>query len=220
MFTIPKDKIDSVMRSLSPSVNARTRHEGRNHSDTQTSSVSSVNRNSASRSEGRIISYDEKPQYVSPDNEGTRYNSYQALQSGSHSTQDAINRYREGFDSQGNRNYGYDQTGRTPESTYDNRNNLPLQNRQTEARYQTNRIPDTGFQNPGYSKGASNQIYDRTQPQTEGGYQQYYGNQIDSRKPELIVPDTIDEVNFRWTISGFTECSTSCGGGKLCKGEV
>ncbi|XP_060551939.1 thrombospondin type-1 domain-containing protein 4-like isoform X2 [Ruditapes philippinarum] len=212
MFTIPKDKIDSVMQSLAPSGNTATRHQGRNQGESQASSTSSINSNNRNGNQGRRISYDQKPQFVSPDTVGSPYKSYQALESGPHGTQEAINRYRQSYGGDvNNRNNLPDRTNNV--AAFSNRNNLPLSNRQTETRYQTNSIPDTGYQGSVYSRGSSNQIYDRTNSRTGTAYQQNYGNRIENRRPELIVPNTIDEVNFHWTISGFTECSTSCGGG-------
>lgn len=203
MFTIPNDKLDSVIKSLSPTTNSLTRHDGHHRGNSQPSAVGSRNNNV--RGSRRKISYNEQPEFVSPDNGGIRSHSYQALQSGLHSTQDAINRYRQGYGDKG-----------VNDIAESSRNNLPHVNSvQTEARHQPNSIPETGSRAPDYSRGISNHIYDRNQPRTGVRYQPYLGNGIESRRQELIVPDTLDEVNFHWTISGFSECSTSCGGGKI-----
>lgn len=205
MFTIPKDKIDSVMKSLSPTTSSLTRHEGLHRGNSQPSVVGSRNNNIRG---SRRISYSEQPEFVSPDNGGTRLGSYQALQSGLHSTQDAINRFRQGYGRHGDKGVN--------DITEISGNYLPHVNSvQTEARHQPNSIPQTGSQEPDYARGISNHIYDKNQPRTGVRYQPFYGNGIESRRQELIVPDTLDEVNFHWTISGFSECSASCGGGKI-----
>lgn len=201
MFTIPKDMIDKVFKSLSPpTASSRTRHESHRHGDSQSAINSNnqgrtINSNNEDRSPSRQISYNQKPRFVSPETDSqSQYGGNQALESGNykHGTKEAIDKFRQGYSVQGNNFYG----------SYNSRN----YDKNSEARNQINTIPSNGY------RDNDNRIIGNGQ----SNYNPYVSNQntIESRKPDLIVPNTIDEVNFRWTISGFTECSTSCGGGK------
>ncbi|KAL4228064.1 hypothetical protein ACF0H5_013500 [Mactra antiquata] len=204
MFTIPKDLIDKVFKSLAPpSTSSRTRHEGQSNNDPQSAinsnTGSSINSNNEESSSSRTISYDEQPRFVSPDEDNqSPYAGNQALEGSDkidnkYGTQDAINKFRQ----------GYVQGSKVPVRSYNTENS----GRGSDVRNQVNTIPTTGF------RDSENRISNNVQRNND--YNQYVPgrNTIDTRKQQLYVPNTIDEINFRWTISGFTECSASCGGG-------
>lgn len=212
MFTIPKTLIDSVIKSLSPGTRQRHPVQGQGHRERSRSESTGVrtgqNSRQTSSTSQREIRYNQQPQYVSPDSTNYRSGGHQALETSNrgYNTQEAINRYRQGYFGGTGNGGGVNSVG-TESDRY----------RQNEAvkdydRYSVRGVPsgDTIFDE------RINSIPDTVyQPQpVDSGQYQTYNNNVEPRKPVLTVPDTIDEVNFHWTISGFTECSTTCGGGK------
>ncbi|KAL3867428.1 hypothetical protein ACJMK2_044630, partial [Sinanodonta woodiana] len=73
------------------------------------------------------------------------------------------------------------------------------------------RVNDVNRQQPVYSLSG----YDRTRSQTSHDIDRV--NQIENQ-PRIAT--TIDRINFLWRISGFTECSQTCGGGDFLVSRI
>lgn len=219
MFTIPKDMIDSVMKSLSPVSSQRSQGQGHIQGQDPTDTQGHVKgegenldwartRHSSNRENfQRQLVYNEQPEYVSPDSDNQQFSRYQALESRNpgYQTRDAINRLHKGYNDNAGKNFdsnslvtnvydaikpqykGFDEY-KGSDVGYDQR---------------VNTIPDGAFDQSFYPQSGSG-----------GGAYQTYRNSVEPQKPLLTVPNTVDEVNFHWVISGFTDCSATCGGGQ------
>ena len=147
------------------------------------------------------------------------------MQSGNqrgYSTQDAINRFRDGYKQERNNKESLSTnsinsypkpSARTPSRTQWN----------SEFNYESSRNQINGYgqrygtrYRPPYNDPQTGgQTYNRQYPTRTGvRYRPEYENVITNQRAELTKANTIDEINFHWTIAGFTECSRTCGGGK------
>ena len=197
MFTVPKDMIDTVLQSFNNPNNKESATIGRDKSGDQ-----AINDK---------IGFKERPQYVAP---YTNTNSdTQPLQGTNyrHSTQDAIDRYHSayGADSSINRI----ETAPIRRRTSYNSNSRSSGSSPT--RYSSVR-GQTGYQtyNREYGNSDYNQQTDTFVARTPYNSLNVPDQAVDSR-PKLQISNTIDSVNFHWSIAGFTECSLTCGGGKI-----
>ncbi|XP_052283234.1 uncharacterized protein LOC127880047 isoform X1 [Dreissena polymorpha] len=215
-FTIPKDLLEDIMKGISRS--SVRRHDSQHATPTQGPDDTYTQGR-------RQISYDRQPQYVAAVDKDAQQKDYQALEGGGtqnlQDTQNAINRYRQGYDQNEVRN------GRVIPNTIST----------DPSPYHDNSLLGAGNSYQGRQQGTQRQYgqvasrYGLVAPPSENSIPQgtfddldlngqysgvgagYNGRTIAAEKPKLMVPNTIDEVNFQWTISGFTECTTSCGGG-------
>ncbi|XP_052793275.1 thrombospondin type-1 domain-containing protein 4-like isoform X2 [Mya arenaria] len=193
-FTVPKDMLEEIMTRISPSTNRRhpTSGIGQDHKP-------SVGVGSA----GPQINFQKEPEYVASENQRTAYQAFKS-NGQSYDTQSAIDRYRQGYTAHTNTissDLVQDSNARLPSyETHSSQQVAGSGVRYGQVPNRVNTIPDSGY-NSGYYDSNRNVYYGNN------------GNTIPSQKQKLEVPNTFDDVNFHWTISGFTECSTTCGGG-------
>lgn len=155
----------------------------------------------------RRIHYNPKPEYVSSDSRDFSASRTQALESpGSrYNTFDPVerNQLQKGgnvYDSNSLERGVY----RPGESVSQGLSGVGGTSDDTGYSQRTNTIPDIDFQQPIGNKRQYGSSNNRLFPTYEN---------VDTKKTLLTVPNTIDDVNFHWVISGFTDCSTTCGGG-------
>lgn len=218
IFMVPKHLVDSVYKSLLPA-DSRKRHEGRNHGDFQSpgSSVTTIKYNTAVdefRAMNREIhfarkpTHDTQPQYMSSENRRNSSTGYQALESGPRGIY-------QGYENQNKgslrRNYAsvYQSNLVTSDTSG---GSLPRRTgSDSPPGAHINYVPHAGYQGPLYSSETQEQRYGG---ERAGDSSNRNINDLNQGKSQLSVPNTIDEINFRWTISGFTECSATCAGGR------
>ena len=214
MFTVPKDMIDTVMQSFNSPNNKQSATTGQDKSHDQ--------------AVGDRIGFKERPQYVAPysnanlDTQPLQGTNYQ------HSTQDAIDRYHSeyGADSSTNkidtppvrRRPVIGSTSKIDTPPVRRRPVIGSNSRSTGSspiRYSSVR-GQTGYQSYSreYGNSNNNQQTDTFVARTPFNSVNLPEPLVESR-PKLQISNTIDSVNFHWSIAGFSECSLTCGGGRL-----
>ena len=199
MFTVPKDLIDTVMQGFSSPDRKDSATIGQDKSRDQ-----AINDR---------IGFKERPQYVAP--YSNTNSDYQPLQGMiyRHSTQAATDRYHSanGADSSTNR---IDTALNRRRTSYDSNSGS---SGSRPSRYSSVR-GQTGYQtyNREYGNSGLDGQTDTFVARTPYDSLNVPDPVVDSQ-PKLQISNTIDSVNFHWSIAGFTECSLTCGGGKLVK---
>ena len=191
MFTVPKDMLETVM-------------QGFNSPDHKDSSVSGQDK-SHDQALNERIGFKERPQYVAP---YSAHSNYQSLQGTDrrHGTQEAINRYHAG--------YSVDSSTNRIDTSSNRRRNSHSSNYGLSGSLYSPVSGQTGYQtyNREYRQsGQTGSFVGRTEYQPSNSVPVPAAD----AQPKLQISNTIDSVNFHWSISGFTECSETCGGGKL-----
>ena len=202
MFTVPKDMLETVM-------------QGFNSPDGQDSTTIGQDRSGDQALNDRI-GFKERPQYVAPYNSNSNYQSLQGTNF-RHGTQEAINRYRTGYsdDSSTNRIATSSKSHRPLfNSNFRGSSSYNSNNRGSGTSRYSSVSGQTGYQTYnreyGYN-GQTGSLAGRTQYQPLKNVP--VASVVDTQ-PKLEISNTIDSVNFHWSISGFTECSLTCGGGE------
>jgi len=226
-FTVPKDVLNDIIKTIGPSDSRNTRHETTRHDTEDEQKI--IPDDSPIFPDAPKISFEREPQYVSPDNQrgqfqaleghgqtypsngGTRaldsgsrgpvdpVNSYGGNGRGSYDTQAAIDRFRQSYGAETRENDRNAVNGAGSSSNSVGGDvRQPIYGNSGSVPQRVNTIPDSGYN-----------YYDANKNVFYGG-----GAGTPGERPRLEVPDTFDEINFHWAISGFTDCTRTCGGGR------
>ena len=191
MFTVPKDMLEAVMLGFNSPDQKDTTTIGQGKSHDQ-----ALNER---------IGFKERPQYVAPYSANSNYQSLQGTDR-RHGTQEAINRYHAGYSVDSSTNKIDTSINRWKDSYNSKYGVVGSPNSPVTGQ--------TGYQtyNREYRQnGRTGSLAGRTEYQPSNSVQLPAAES----QPKLQISNTIDSVNFRWSISGFTECSETCGGGRF-----